>query len=218
MEHRGHVWAVAFSPDDSLLAAAADDNTAQLWNARTFERAGDSLPHQKPVRAVAFSPDGRMLLSGCDDGIARVWQLGGDSGIGQPMQHGEPVRAMAARPDGKAIATVTADGSVWLWDAATTRSIAHAQGPWRRHPFRATRSTQPDRPGHRGTRRHDPALERRDLEPIGPVIKMTAWVRCIAISPDGTLARRRRSDWPARLLGRADRACRSRRSPVLHEA
>ena len=77
MEHRGHVWAIAFSPDDSLLAAAADDNTAQLWNTLTFERAGDSLPHQKPVRAVAFSPDGRMLCSGCEDSIARVWQLGG---------------------------------------------------------------------------------------------------------------------------------------------
>ncbi len=35
MEHRGHVWAIAWSPDDSLLAAAVDDNTAQLWNMRS---------------------------------------------------------------------------------------------------------------------------------------------------------------------------------------
>jgi WD40 repeat protein/serine/threonine protein kinase len=186
MEHRGHVWAVAFSPDDSLLAAAADDNTAQLWNAQTFERAGDALPHQKPVRAVAFSPDGRMLISGCEDGIARVWQLGGDSGIGQPMQHGEPVRTIAARPDGKAIATVTAGGGVWLWDASTTRSIAHAKGHdagTRFELFFNPAGTVLYSAGEDATLR---LWNGATLEPIGPAIKMTAWIRSLAISPDGS--------------------------------
>ena len=186
MEHRGHVWAVAFSPDDSLLAAAADDNTAQLWNVQTFERAGDALPHQKPVSAVGFSPDGRMLVSGCEDGIARVWQLGLDSGIGQPMRHGEGVRNIAARPDGKAIATVTAAGNVWLWDASSTRSIAHAKG----HGAGARFEIRFNPAGTILVTAAEDATIRcwngATLEPAGPVIKMAAWVRCVAISPDGS--------------------------------
>ncbi len=185
MEHRGHVWGVAFSPDDSLLAAAADDNTAQLWDAQTFERAGDALPHQKPVRTVQFSPDGRILISGCDDGIARVWQLGGDSRIGQPMPHGHGVRSVAARPDGKAIATVSGDGDVWLWDVSTTRSIAHSRGHEAGTHFAMLfnpAGTSLVTAGEDATIR---LWNAATLEPIGSVIKMTAWVRCLAISPDG---------------------------------
>jgi WD40 repeat protein/serine/threonine protein kinase len=189
MQQRGHVWAIAFSPDDSLLAAAADDNTTQLWYVTKYKPAGDPLPHHKPVRAVAFSPDGRSILTGADDGVARIWQLGSDGGIGQPMKHTAEVRDLAARPDSKAIATVSFDGVVWLWDAVTTRPIAHSQG----HPpginfelaFNPAGTVLVTSAADGSIRRWNGGT----LEPIGPAIQMTSWVRRIAISPDGaTLA------------------------------
>ena len=204
MDHRGHVWAVAFSPDDSLLAAAVDDNTAQLWNTLSFQHAGDPLPHQKPVRAVAFSPDNRMLVTGCEDGVARVWQLGSDSGLGQPMHHDETVRAIVGRPDGKAIAVVTAAGRVCLWDAATTRPIA-GRRPRAVRPLRSGVQPLGYRAGHGVGRWHHPALGRLD-----PGVH---WLRdqdgrkdqVDRDQPGWKLARGRRPDRPARLLGRADR-------------
>ena len=46
------------------------------------------------------------------------------------------------------------------------------------------------RPGRCWSPRHDDGTMRlwngATLEPIGPVIKMTGWIRCIAISPDGS--------------------------------
>ena len=126
------------------------------------------------------------------------------------MQHGDGVRSIAARPDGKAIATVTADGAVWLWDASTTRSIAHAQGHGAGTRFEILfnpAGTMLVSAGEDATIR---LWNGATLEPIGPVIKMTAWVRCLAISPDGTLARRGRPDGQAGLLGHAHRAAARR--------
>jgi WD40 repeat protein/serine/threonine protein kinase len=187
MKQRGHVWAIAFSPDDSMLAAAADDNTAQLWDLATYRAANDPIPHQKPVHALAFSPDGRSILTGADDGAARVWQLGSDGGIGQPMKHSGQVRELVARPDGKVIATLSADGVVWLWDAVTTREIAHAAahapGPNFDLAFNPS-----------GTVLVSCAIDGNirlwngvSLAPIGSPIRMTSWVRRVAISPDGAI-------------------------------
>jgi len=187
MAQRGHVWAVAFSPDGTLLAAAADDNTTQIWDVRKSQPFGDALPHQKPVRAVTFSRDGRSILTGCEDGAARIWRLAGDSSIGQPMRHSDEVRTMAARPDGKAIATVSTDGVLWLWDALTTRPIAHqkAHGAGNRCAlaFNTAGTVLASGAKDRTVRLWNGAT----LEPIGPTIQMTSWVRRIAISPDGAI-------------------------------
>ena len=194
MEHRGHVWAVAFSPDDSLLAAAADDNTAQFWNMPAFERAGDALPHQS---RCAPSPSARtaLLCLRLRRRIARVWQLGGDSGIGQPMQ----TRREVASTGGAARRQGHRDG-----ERATATSGSGTR--FRRARSRMPRATAPATHFELAfnpagtvlvTAAHDGTIRLWNgatLEPIGPVIKMTAWVRAIAISPDGTIAGCRRPE------------------------
>jgi eukaryotic-like serine/threonine-protein kinase len=186
MEQRGHVWSIAFSPDGSLLAAAYDDNTAQVWNLARYQRHGDPLPHTKSVRAVVFSGDGRSILTACEEGSARIWQLGNGPGIGQPMDHFANVRVLAARPDGKVIATVGADGIIRLWDAFTTRLIAkqQAHAPARTFELVFNPAGTVLVSGSR-----DGLLKLWNgatLEPIGTPIRMTSWVRRVAISPDGT--------------------------------
>ena len=186
MEQRGHVWNIAFSPDGSLLAAAYDDNTAQVWNLARYERHGDPLPHTKSVRAVVFSGDGRSILTACEEGSARIWQLGNGPGIGQPMDHSADVRVLIARPDGKVIATAGADGMIRLWDALTTRLIAKQQGHAPATAFElafnpaGTVLVSGSRDGF--VKRWNGAT----LEPIGTPIRMTSWVRRVAVSPDGT--------------------------------
>jgi WD40 repeat protein len=80
---------VAFSPDGLLLAtagggirsvpgvvaAAAVDRAAWLWDVATGSLLRRLMGHDDPVQAVAFSPDASMLATSSRDGAARVWNL-----------------------------------------------------------------------------------------------------------------------------------------------
>jgi len=72
----GYVWAVAFSPDGSTLAAGVTDGTVWLWNvadpAHPVLIATLTGP-QGHVFSVAFSPSGRTLAAASNDGTVHLW-------------------------------------------------------------------------------------------------------------------------------------------------
>jgi WD40 repeat protein len=192
MRQRGHLWALALSPDSALIATACDDNTVQIWDRAEGERVGDSLPHTMPVHAVAFLDGGRTVVTGCDDGYARVWRLGKESQVGAPMNHSTAVYGLAVRHDGRVFATTTFDGGVWLWETATGRLVAHHVGHAPDRRVLELEFTGPNSPhpllvsgGEDGRVRF---WNPETLEPEGPVLVLgKPPVRKIVVSPDGRL-------------------------------
>jgi WD40 repeat protein len=72
--HTAGADAVAFSPDDKLLATGSMDGTVRVWDA-TWGKEVARYKHTLGVRGVAFFPDGKRLVACDDDGKVRIWPL-----------------------------------------------------------------------------------------------------------------------------------------------
>src|SRR4051812_25608989 len=63
----GSINAISWAPDGSVLAAASDDGTVQLWSGETGQPLRTMTGHSQKVTKIAWSHDGRMLASGSWD-------------------------------------------------------------------------------------------------------------------------------------------------------
>jgi WD40 repeat protein len=75
---RGHtdtIWALAFSPDDTLLASSSSDCTIRLWDMATCKCAGTLEGHTDQVHSISISSDGKYLVSSGNDNTIRIWNV-----------------------------------------------------------------------------------------------------------------------------------------------
>jgi WD40 repeat protein len=137
--HADPVWAVAFSPDGTLLASGpgnmqkTQDPSLILWDIATGREIRRLEGSSCSTLALAFSPNGRLLASGSwTDTRARVWDVEtGEKLLDLP--HKYAVEAIAFSRDGALLATGTGGGyplagEVKLWDVATGAEIRVLQG------------------------------------------------------------------------------------------
>jgi WD40 repeat protein/tRNA A-37 threonylcarbamoyl transferase component Bud32 len=130
--HTGAVLAVAFSPDDKLLASGSADRSIKLWDTSSGKEVRTLTGHTDRVTSVAFSPDGKRLASGSADRTVKLW----DTATGQELlslaSHTARVNCVAFSPVGRHIAGGSEGGSVHVWDAHTGQTITkfqqHADG------------------------------------------------------------------------------------------
>jgi WD40 repeat protein len=65
---------LSFSPDGSLLAAAAG-NDVQIWDTTSGTQITNLTGHSGAVNLAAFSPDGRSLVSVGGDNQLMLWEI-----------------------------------------------------------------------------------------------------------------------------------------------
>ncbi|MDE0554481.1 MAG: WD40 repeat domain-containing protein [Candidatus Poribacteria bacterium] len=106
-----NIRALAFAPNNTLLASGSEDNTLRLWDTATAREvltlAGDS----NLVQALAVSsPDGVPLPS---------WDPRTERLLATSNENPGRVRSLAFSPDGTTLASGSADGRIRLWEVET---------------------------------------------------------------------------------------------------
>jgi polar amino acid transport system permease protein len=137
---------LALSPDSSLIAAAAQDGTAHVWEVppdfttrlpADFDVAEQTAwtvhklaGHRRPVLAVAFTDGGSALVSVSSDGELRRWDLaavldGGDPGAANTLLTlpGGPLAGADLDAAGSMLAVVGEDGAVHVVDVTSGQTL-----------------------------------------------------------------------------------------------
>jgi WD40 repeat protein len=127
-------FALAFSPDGSLLAGAGgqdmfkDENpgTVVVWDAATGREVRSFAGHRGAVHGVAFSPDGHSLATGGVDRAVHLWEVASGRERHRFAGHEAAVFSLAFSPDGALLAAASAEAPVFVWDVTDTASRGRA--------------------------------------------------------------------------------------------
>ena len=133
--------AMAFSPDNRLLAISTGDYTSGSWQGGTWllnltNRQIATLSREfagtRDSACVAFSPDGKLLAGAGADYSIRIWDVAERKERASLKGHSWNVMSLAFSPDGRLLASGGNDNAARLWDVATgaelVRLVGHKTG------------------------------------------------------------------------------------------
>lgn len=129
----GPGFAIASSDAASMVAAACDKNTIQLWHKDTIYgiRSGSNSAnvlsgHQGTVTDLAWNGGPVMASSGADMKIV-LWQVATGKVL-HKMDTKSLVRCLAMSPDGKTLASAGDEPEIQLWDVDSAKAAKELKG------------------------------------------------------------------------------------------
>ncbi|HAF49130.1 MAG TPA: hypothetical protein DCL08_07830 [Anaerolineaceae bacterium] len=116
--------ALAFSPNNNLLAIKSWDGHVLLLNEETGESAllTGGLGYAWSQSDIAFSADSTMVAAGRDHQVF-VWDAINQINLYALAGHTDEIYGIAFSPDNKTLASSSLDGSILLWNLETGSQI-----------------------------------------------------------------------------------------------
>jgi WD40 repeat protein len=120
------VLALAFHPNNRILAAAGLSGTIGLWDVTTARPAGRLPGHASGTYSLAFSNQGQLASGGFDQLIA-LWDIERGEKTAELTGHGGSIRGLAWMPDGRLV-SASADHTLGIWQPETGERLATLSG------------------------------------------------------------------------------------------
>lgn len=115
--------ALAFSPDNRILAAAGSDKRIFIWDVNSGSLNRILEEHSQSVSSLAFSPNNRYLASAGIDKQLVVWNTFTGDVIFRLKGHQNSISKIAFSPDSQVLTSASLDNMIQLWDVKTGRNI-----------------------------------------------------------------------------------------------
>jgi WD40 repeat protein len=108
--------AVAFSPDNQILATGLGSTTVKLWRVSDGSRLRTLEGLTSDVFSVGFSPDGQIVAAGGFNEGVKLWQANDGTLLHDLLPvHTSHVLSVVFSPDGQMLASASSDFTVKLW-------------------------------------------------------------------------------------------------------
>ncbi len=130
--HNEEVTALAFSPDNSLVASGSADTTLLFWDLEAGEVASTSDGHWATVTAIVFNEDGDQLLSGGEDNKLRTFRVVGGKVTATFEGHLAGVNQVAYGPLDDTLLSAGNDGTLRVWETGN-QYVTHLE--WSKSGF-----------------------------------------------------------------------------------
>lgn len=107
--------ALAFSPDERLLATGSWEGTVKLWDVERGVLLWTGWHTGGLVENLAFAPDGQWIASCGDDETIRIWETTSGANV-RTIAAQNTVYAVAWSPDSTYLAGGCPDGRIQIWE------------------------------------------------------------------------------------------------------
>jgi WD40 repeat protein/DNA-directed RNA polymerase specialized sigma24 family protein len=122
--------ALAFSPNDNLLALGGIDSKVRIWQITHF---GQLINQDEPIitletggseyfTAITFTPDSEWLAAGTMSGAVYIWNLPEGSLLYDLSGQSDPIKDMVFSQDGSRL-VITSLNEAWIWQKGENQLI-----------------------------------------------------------------------------------------------
>jgi len=125
--HQDAIYALAVSPDGTILATGSYDQKIKLWDIATGKESKALAGHNGCVYDLAFRPDGKILASASADRTVKLWDVETGQRRDTLSQSQKEVFTVAFTPAGNRLLAGGADSRIRVW--AVSGSAAEGTNP-----------------------------------------------------------------------------------------
>lgn len=126
---RGMIYAMALSPDQSMMAIGGDltdeANTIaiKIYSTKDWKLLQTLIGHQNSIVSLTFHAGGNLLVSASakPEAAIKVWNIAQKSAVTQYLGHTNDILGVAITASGHSLATISLDGSIRQWQTSQVK-------------------------------------------------------------------------------------------------